>query len=149
MERNLTAAFDRLGSAILRVPEPQIDRNTDRLKLGSRLDSELNVATGLIALGVLGFLLIFGLGFLTQAAWGKPRLGGSAGLCVTLVGLLGYGLHYYRSRIINRRINELEAGKNLQDPLKEGFWSSSSDGDFIVLLAIGVIITLLANLSLK
>lgn len=149
MERNLTGIVGKLGSAILRVPEPQIDRNTDQLKLGLRRDLELNAATGMVALAVLGFLMTIGLGSLTHSLSGTGKPGASVGLFVDTAALAGVVLHWIRSKVIVRLINRLDAGSQVDRPLRESFWTSSSDGDFVLLLAIGLIVTVLAFRSLR
>jgi hypothetical protein len=149
MERKLTGVVGQLGSAILRVPEPQIDRNTDRLKLGLRRDLELNAVTGMVALAVLGFLMTIGLGSLTHSLWGTGKPGASVGLFVGIAALAGVVLHWIRSKMIVWLINRLDAGSQVDCPLRESFWTSSSDGDFLLLLAIGLIVALLAYQSLR
>lgn len=133
----------------MRVPEPQIDRNTDRLKLGLRRDLELNAATAMVALAVLGFLMTIGLGSLSHSLWGTGKPGASVGLFVGIAALAGVVLHWIRSKMIVRLINRLDAGSQVDRPLRESFWTSSSDGDFVLLLVIGLIVALLAYQSLR
>lgn len=147
MERNLTEAIGKLGSAILRVPEPQIERTTDRLKLGLRRDIELNLATGMVALAVLGFVITVGLGLLTHSLWGAGKPGASVGFLVTMGSLAGVPLHWTRFKVIEHCINRLDAGSPIDRPLRESFWTSSSDGDFVLLLAIGLLVAVLAYVS--
>ena len=143
----LTQALGILGSAISRVPEPQIDRNTDALKLGSRLHDELDLGIGSAVLFLIGFGLIFGLGLLTGSVWTNSKLGAGAGGCICAVGITGVLLHYARSRVLNGRIERLMSGQQLEDPLKETFWTSSSDFDLIPQLAIGIVVFVVTNLS--
>jgi hypothetical protein len=143
----LTQAIGILGSAISRVPLPQIERQTDALKLGARLHDELDLGIGSAGLFLVGFLMIFGLGFLTGSVWNNSKLGAGAGGCICAVGITGVLLHYARSRVLNRRIERLIGGEVVENPLEETFWTSSSDVDLILQLAIGIIVFGLAYVS--
>ncbi len=143
----LTQAIRFLGGAISRVPEPQIERNTDALKLGSRLHDELDLGIGSAGLFLVGFGLIFGLGFLTGSVWTNSKLGAGAGGCICAIGITGVLLHYARSRVLNGRIERLMSGQQVENPLKETFWTSSSDFDLIPQLAIGIVAFVLTYLS--
>jgi hypothetical protein len=136
----LTQAIRILGSAISRVPLPQIERQTDALKLGARLHDELDLGIGSAGLFLVGFLMIFGLGFLTGSVWNNSKLGAGAGGCICAVGITGVLLHYARSRVLNRRIERLMSGEVVENPLEETFWTSSSDVDLILQLAIGIVV---------
>ena len=137
----LTHALETVGRAVMSVPEPNIDRNTDALKLGLRRDSELNLAVGSAVLFFAGFLLIFGLGLAAGSIFHNAKLGADAGGCICAVGITGYLLHYARSKVVDRRIERLRRGEAVDDPLKRTFRTSSSDLDFLILGAIGVAIS--------
>ena len=134
----LTRAIRILGSAISRVPEPQIERQSEALKLGARLHDELDLGIGSAGVFLIGFLMIFGLGFLTGSVLNNSKLGAGAGGCICAVGIAGILLHYARSRVLNKRIERLMSGEVVENPLEETFQTSSSDVDLILQLALGI-----------
>lgn len=113
-------------------------RSRSPIRLRLRLDTELNIAAGCAGLFFVGFLLGIGLGILTDTTWKNPRLGVGVGACVGFIGIAGSILHYVRARVLRRRAARLERGESLDAPLRETFWTSSSDLDLIFQLAFGL-----------
>ena len=72
----LTQALYAVGKAII-GGEPHAEMETDAMKLLARSDVELDVAVGSVILFLIGFALIFGLGFLTESIW-QSKLGADA-----------------------------------------------------------------------
>ncbi len=98
----LTQALYAVGKAII-GGEPHAEMETDAMKLLARSDVELDVAVGSVILFLIGFALIFGLGFLTESIW-QSKLGADAGGGICAVGITGFLLHYARSRILRRLV---------------------------------------------
>ncbi len=141
----LTQALYAVGKAII-GGEPHAEMETDAMKLLARSDVELDVAVGSVILFLIGFALIFGLGFLTESIW-QSKLGADAGGGICAVGITGFLLHYSRSRILRRRADRLDTGEPIRDPLTRTFWSASSDVDLAFQTAIGIVVIVLTYIS--
>jgi hypothetical protein len=135
----ITEVLGRVGKTMIGLPDVNVAQQSDPIKLRDRVDTELNLAAGCAGLFLLGFLLVIGLGILTDTIWRNPRLGAGVGACVAIMGIFGSLLHYMRSRVLSRRAARLERGESLQNPLHATFWTSSSDLDLLFQLAIGLI----------
>lgn len=134
----ITEILGLVGKTMIGVPDLKIAQQSDPIRLRLRLDTELNIAAGCAGLFFVGFLLVIGLGILTDTIWRNPRLGAGVGACVGFMGIAGSILHYVRARVLRRRAARLERGESLENPLRETFWTSSSDLDLIFQLAFGL-----------
>jgi hypothetical protein len=141
----LTHGLYVVGKAVI-GGEPHAEVETDAMKLLARSNVELDVAVGSIVLFLLGFFLIISLGLLAESMW-HSKLGAGVGGCICAIGITGYLLHYARSRVLRRRADRLDRGEPVQDPLKETFWTSSSDIDLVFQLPIGIVVLVLTYVS--
>ncbi len=91
--------------------------------------------------------MVIGLGILTDTIWRNPRLGAGVGACVGAMGIAGSILHYARARVLRHRAARLERGESIQDPLRETFWTNSSDVDLIFQLAFGLAALVITYMS--
>jgi hypothetical protein len=143
----ITEVIEAVGKKLIGLPDLQVAQQSDSIKLRLRADTEANLTAGWAGLFFVGFLLVIGLGILTDTIWKNPRLGAGVGGCVGFIGIAGFLLHYARAVVLRRRAARLERGVSLQNPLRATFWSSSSDLDLLFQLPIGLAVLVITFVS--